>query len=176
MSKDGSSDSYFNEKTRHSLVQTFAVCYFNREVKPDLAQKGRTGANAEFSVHYSSLDKYPKETVWSCKLQSYSSYDYYMVLKDERFSELDELLDKYSDRIEVPESEKALIEKKLYSLTLLMMKEDRLPHSFRLEPVHDAEMNNLASKLERTTKLLDNLERRIANIEKNPFLKTGITK
>lgn len=184
MSKDANRDTYFTEETKHALVEDFAVSYYNRSVDnkkfvPDLAQKSVNEINLRTAMSQTTLDKYKDSQIWS--YDDYdgayrSTYDYWVTFRDERFSELEDLLDKYTDRIEVPPTEKPLIEKKLYSLIMLLMREGRVPASFQLIPYRSAMMDRLGSGLERATKLIDNLEKRVKNIENNPFLKTGITK
>ncbi|MDA4124605.1 MAG: hypothetical protein OK438_04040 [Thaumarchaeota archaeon] len=169
MSKDASKDDYFNEGQRHSLVQDFSVAYYNRDVIPDVTDKDANNEDVNFAFSkgengsYKNFYKLRKSEVVSYEWDSsYSRYEVKLV--DERFKELNALLDKYSDA-DTPSTDKLLVEKELYRLIRILMKEGRVPKTFKLQPFRDAQMSHLASSLERTTKLLDTLEKRVRGLE-----------
>jgi len=47
----------------------------------------------------------------------------------------------------------------------LLMREGRIQEDFELEPQRDAELDNLASKIDRISKLIDNVEKRVRSLE-----------
>ena len=153
-------DTYFNDDMKRRLVENFVVSYYNKLISPDLAIKTIDNKNVVMMVGPANIGKYDPNDIWS-----YDNSSWNLVLKDNRFNQLNELVDKYSDRIETPELEKPAIEKKLYSLILLLMREGRIQEDFELEPQRDAELDNLASKIDRISKLIDNVEKRVRSLE-----------
>ena len=143
-------------------MQEFVISCYNRTVVPDLADKNANRVN--IGSWRDDNAKINGNLIWS--IGGKDSFDRnFIVMKDNRFSELDELLDKYSERIDCPEEEKPLIEKKLYSMILLLMKEGRVPKSFQIQPFRDSQIESLTSKIDRIAKLIDNLERRVKGLE-----------
>ncbi len=168
MSKDESKVDYFNEAFRHGLVQDFSVSFYNRTVRPNIAQKNLSNGTDAIFV-YGQYDAPRFESLDKSKIASYEYngsplYSYHVKLRDERFNDLDGLLEKYSD-IDTPPTEKLSAEKELYRLIRLLMKEERIPNNFKIQPFRDAQIDNLATKIERIAKLLDNIEKRTKNLE-----------
>jgi len=91
---------------------------------------------------------------------------FFVVPRDWRFNDLEEICEKYAGVIEIPDSEKLLLEKKLYRIIMALTKEERITGEFTLQPLRDIELQKLTSTAERLAKLLEILERRVSGLEK----------
>lgn len=170
MSKDESKDDYFNPAFRHNLVQEFCIAYYNKDFKPDVALKSETsGQDAHwYSDSTIDLEKWKGEPGVISYIDngrvSSAGYRYSVILRDSRFKELDALVEKYFDP-DTPSADKLNTEKELYKLVRILMKDNRIPKSFKMQPFRDAQLESIAMKQERTVRLLDALEKRVASLE-----------
>jgi hypothetical protein len=150
---------------KHRLVEDFVVAHYNRTVNLDLQKKDKNGTVLTYIMYTADFNKLkPTEIV------SYSSYrfaggDYSVVKRDDRFLDIEELMDKYSGILEALVDEKVMVERKLYSSIMILMREGRINGDFKLRPVRDAQLDSIASKFDKAIKLLDNLEKRTKNLE-----------
>ncbi|HZW54741.1 MAG TPA: hypothetical protein VFF30_00475 [Nitrososphaerales archaeon] len=162
-------ETYFSSDMKHKLVEKFTVAYYNKSIKLDLAQKTKQqDKDLVQTVTKEKLDELGNKVFsWerqyhsanSFSYSAYSSYSdgyftYIAVLKDERFAELDDLIDKYSERVETSQEGKLEAEKKLYSLIMLLKKESRIEGKFELEPAKDIETIRLGAEVRQNSQEL----------------------
>ena len=171
--------TYYNESFKHSLVEDFTVSYYNHSIRLDL---GERDLNGEPVIHTFD-DGLPKDEKNKKKILSYSTYrntfngeitQWYVRFLDERFSDFEELMGKYSGHIETPIEQKPKMEKAIYSRILLLLKEKRVNGDFKLEPLRNAQLEILANKIDRVAKLLEKLEERVSRLEKPKARTRGI--
>ena len=100
---------------KRRLVEEFAVSYINGSIKPNLAEKNPTnGRDVEYLMDAPQLDKTKKTDVWAYANAVGSGYQYRVVYKDRRFSDMDRLVQVYSGTIPASEGEGPAVEQKLY--------------------------------------------------------------
>jgi hypothetical protein len=65
------------------------------------------------------------------------------------------------------ENDRAWVEQSLYDLILLLIKEKRLPQSFKIQPAKDPRIDTLISEVERLTHVIEELEKRVIKVEES---------
>ena len=162
----GDKGSSFGREMRQRILEDFVVAYYNGSLKPNLAEKDpMTGKDVEFLMDGPQFDKIKKSEIWSHSTAIGSGYQYKVVYKDKRFSGLGQLLGAYTGSLAVAEEDKSAVEQGLYEVVLLLIKEGRLPQSFKIHPVKDARVEKLNDTVERLTQALDTLEKRVKSLE-----------
>ncbi len=156
----------FGDDMKHRLVEEFVVGYYNGSVKPNLAEKNpMNGRDAEYLMDGFQFERIRKSDVWSCSDAVGTGYRYRVTYKDRRFSDLDPLLDVYSGRTSPEDTNRSAVEQRLYDLIMLLVKEGRLPKSFKIRPAKDQQAENLTAELARLNRTLGELEERIRKLE-----------
>ena len=151
---------------RHRLVEDFAVAYYNGSVKPNLAEKDpMSGRDAEYLMDGPQFEKIKRSEVWSYSNAIGTGYQVRVTYRDKRFSDLDRLLEAYSGDSTTPEGDQPSAEEKLYRMVLLLIKEGRLPQTFKVQPAKDTRMESLVSTIERLALSMDDLEKRLKRLE-----------
>jgi hypothetical protein len=159
-------DTSFGGETRHRLVEEFAVSFYNGTLKPNLAEKNTMdGREIEYLMDGPQFEKTKRSDVWSYSNAVGTGYQYKVVYKDKRYSDLDRLLEMYSGTVPTPEEDRPLVEEKLYQLILLLIREGRLPKTFKIQPLRSTEDERIASMLEEIGRSLDDLSKRVKKIE-----------
>jgi hypothetical protein len=159
-------DSSFGDGVRHRLVEEFVVSYLNGSLKPNLAEKNpMNGRDVEFLMDGPQLDRTKKTDVWSYSNAVGTGYQYRVVYKDRRFSDLDRLLQLYSGTLSASEEDRPAVEQRLYEQVVLMLKEGRLPKTFKIQSAAEAENQKLASMVEELGHSLEELGKRVRKLE-----------
>ena len=166
MSATDQSDSSFGEGMKHKLVEDFAVAYLNGSVKPNLAERNPTDCREiQFLMDAPQFGRTNRMDIWSYSDAIGTGYQYRVTYKDKRFSDLDNLLSMYMGRSAVEDGDKPVVEQKLYDLVLLLMKESRLPKSFRLQSTRDVRLDKFLAELEQLKLSLEAFDKRVKKIE-----------
>ncbi len=166
MSERGDDDTSFGQGMRHRLVEDFAVAYYNGSVKPNLAEKDpMSGRDAEYLMDGPQFEKIKRSEVWSYSNAIGTGYQVRVTYKDKRFSDLDRLLEVYSGDSTTLEGDQHSAEEKLYRMVLLLIKEGRLPRTFKVQPAKDSRIESLISTVERLSRSMDDLEKRLKRLE-----------
>lgn len=161
-----SSEGSFSGAMRHRLVEEFAVSYLNGSVKPNLAEKNpMNGRDVEFLMDGPQLDRTKKSDVWSYANAVGTGYQYRVVYRDRRYSDLDRLVQLYSGTLPASEEDRLVVEQKLYELVMLMLKEGRLPKTFRIPAAGEAEDQKLAAMVEELGRSVAELGTRVRKLE-----------
>ena len=159
-------DSSFGAAMRRQMVEKFAVSYYNGSLKPNFAERNpTTGRDVEYLMDGPQFDRTRKSEVWSYSNAVGTGYQYRVVYKDRRFSELDRLMEVYSGTAESTEEERARTEQSLYLLILLMTKEGRLPKGFKVQTAGELQEQKLLGMMEELGRSMDELGRRVRAIE-----------
>ena len=155
----------FGEEMRHRLMEEFAVSYYNGSLKPNLAEKNPiNGRDIEYLMDGPEFDRIRRSDVWSYGNAVGTGYQYKVVYKDRRYSDLDKLLEAYSGTGTTAEGDRAPLEQRLYEMIVLMIKEGRLPKSFRI-PSRESQEDKLAAMVEQLGRSMDELGRRVKELE-----------
>ena len=161
-----SDDSSFGEGMKHRLVEEFVVSYLNGSLKPNLAEKNpMNGREVEFLMDGFQLDRTKKSDIWSYGNAVGTGYQYRVVYKDRRFSDLDRLVQIYTGTVHASEEDRPLVEQRLYEVVLLMIKEGRLPKSFKIQPSAEGENQRLTAIVEELGRSLEELGKRVRKLE-----------
>lgn len=161
--EDGSS---FSGPMKRRMVEEFVVSLINGSLKPNLAEKHpMDGREVEFLMDGPQLDRTKKTDVWSYTGAVGTGYQYRVVYKDRRFSELGRLVQIYSGTLPASDEDKQIVEQRLYELVILMIKEGRLPKTFQVQSARDAANEKLASVVEEIGRSLEELGRRVRRLE-----------
>jgi hypothetical protein len=161
-----STDSSFGETRKRRMVDDFVVSYYNGSLKPNVAERDpATGRDVEYLMDTPQFDRIRKTEIWSYSSAIGTGYQYRVVYKDRRFSDIERLLEVYSGTVEAPEDEKMGSEQSLYQLILLMAKEGRLPKSFKIQTAQGAQDQKAAAIVEELTRSMEELGRRVRAIE-----------
>ena len=156
----------FSEGMKRRRDEDFVVSYINGSIKPNLAEKNpMNGRDVEYLMDGPQLEKTRKTDVWAYANAVGSGYQYRVVYKDRRFSDLDRLIQVYSGTLPASEGEKPAAEQRLYELAVLMIKEGRLPKAFQVQTARDLEREKLATMVEELRKSLDELGSRVRKLE-----------
>lgn len=156
----------FGEGMRHRLVEEFAVSYYNGSLKPNLAEKNPvTGRDIEYLMDGFQFERIRRADVWSYRNAVGTGYQYKVVYKDKRYSDLEKLLEMYSGTAQTAEEDKPLVEQRLYEMVMLMIREGRLPKTFRIQSTREAQEEKLLSMVEELGHSMDELGRRVKELE-----------
>jgi len=151
---------------RHRLVEEFAVSYYNGSAKPSLAEKNPINwRDIEYLMDGPQFEKIQRTDVWSFGNAVGTGYQYRVVYKDKRYSDLDKLLEMYSGTVQTADEDRTLVEKRLYEMILLMMKEGRLPKSFKVQSTRETQEERLLAMVEELGRTMDELGRRVKELE-----------
>ena len=94
-----------------------------------------------------------------------TGYQYKVVYRDRRFSDLDRLVKVHSGTLPVAGDEGPASEQRLYELVMVMIKEGRLPKTFQVLSTKGAESDKLASMVEELRRSLGELGGRVRKLE-----------
>ena len=166
--------SSFGQETRHRLVEEFAIAYLNGSMKPDLAERNLNDGRAiEYLMDIRQFEKLNKGEVWSYSNAVGTGYQYRVTYRDKRFSDLDELLGMYSGRVRIEEDEMRMVEQRLYEQILVLIKEGRLPKSFRIQSAKDPRLDKLVADLEELKQVISRIDERVKRLENQVEAKEG---
>jgi len=166
LSEGKDTEGSFSRDMRHRMLEDFVVAYYNGTIKPNLAEKDPvTGRDVEFLMDGPQFARTKKSEIWSYSGATGTGYEYRVTYRDRRFSSLEQLLGMYSGSEHADEGDRPLVEQRLYELLLLLMKEGRLPQSFKVQPSRDARVDRLDSEVQRLSHALDGLEKRVKSLE-----------
>ena len=155
----------FGEGMRQRLVEEFAVSYYNGSLKPNLAEKNpMNGRDVEYLMDGPQFDRIRRSDIWSYGDAIGTGYQYRVVYKDRRYSDLEKLLEVYSGTATTSEEDRVLTEQRLYEMIMLMIKEGRLPKTFKIEP-RGAQEEKLFVMFEQLRHSMDELGRRVRELE-----------
>ncbi len=161
-----SDDTRFGSETRRRLVEEFAVSYYNGSLRPNLAEKNpMTGREIEFLMDGPQFEKIKRPEIWSYSNAVGTGYQYRVVYRDKRFSDLERLLQMYSGAVQVQEGDGPLVEQRLYEVILALMREGRLPKTFRIQPARDVDEQKVMSMVEELSRTLEELGERVRRLE-----------
>ena len=161
-----SGERIFGDAMRHKLVEDFVVSYLNGSLKPNLAEKNpTTGRDVEFLMDAPEFNRIRKSEVWSYSNAGGTGYQYRVVYKDRRFSDLERLVEVYSGTVSATEQDGTAAEQSLYQFVLLMIKEGRVPKSFRIQSAQEVQEQKMAALVEELAKSLEELGARVRAIE-----------
>jgi hypothetical protein len=155
----------FGGESRHRLVEEFVVSYYNGSLKTNLAEKNPiNGRDVEYLMDGPQFDGLRRSDVWSYGSAVGTGYQYRVVYKDKRFSDLEKLLEVYSGTVRAEEADRTLVEQRLYEMIMLMIKEGRLPKTFRIQS-KGAQEEKLLAMVEQLGRSMDELGRRVKELE-----------
>ena len=161
-----SDESGFGEGLKHRLVEEFVVSYLNGSLKPNLAEKNpMNGREVEFLMDGFQLDRTKKSDIWSFGNAVGTGYQYRVTYRDRRFSELDRLVQLYTGAVPASEEDRSVVEQRLYEQVMLMLKEGRLPKSFKIQPSAEADNQKLGAMVEELGRSLEELGARVRKLE-----------
>jgi len=156
----------FSEGMRHRLVEEFAVSYYNGSVKPNLAEKNPiNGRDIEYLMDGPQFERIRRADVWSYGNAIGTGYQYRVVYKDKRYSDLEKLIEKYSGTAQTAAEDRTLVEQRLYEMILLMMKEGRLPKTFKVQSTKETQEERLLAMVEELGRSMDELGKRVKELE-----------
>lgn len=154
---------------KRSTVEHFAISFYNGEVKPNLCEKDpMTGRDIEFLMDAPQFDKVNRSEVWSYSTAVGTGYQYRVSYKDKRFSGLLQLLAMYSGSVPVADSDRHMVEQRLYEMILALVREQRLPSNYKLQPPKDAretKVEGLQAEVSRLGQIIEALEIRVKALE-----------
>ena len=167
------SETSFGGESRHSLVEEFAISYLNGALKPNLAERNPiNGQDIEYLMDAPQFDRLRRSDVWSYGNAVGTGYQYKVVYKDRRFSDLERLLPVYSGTVQAAEAERAAAEQRLYEIVMLLIKEGRVPKTFRIQP-QGAQVAKLLAMIEQLGRTMDELGRRVRELEEKLEARAG---
>jgi len=159
------SGTSFGEEMRRRLVDEFVISYYNGSLKPNLAEKNPiNGRDVEYLMDAPEFDRIRRSDVWSYGTAVGTGYQYKVVYKDRRYSDLEKLLETHSGTGTAAEEDVAPMEQRLYEMIMLMIREGRLPKSFRI-PSRGAQEEKLLAMVEQLGRSMDELGRRVKELE-----------
>ena len=159
-------ETSFSEGMRHRLVEEFVVSYYNGSLRPNLAEKNPiNGRDIEYLMDGPQFERIHRADVWSYGNATGTGYQYRVVYKDKRFSDLEKLLEMYSGTVQSPAEDRTLIERRLYEMILLMMKEGRLPKTFKVQSTKETQEERLLAMVGELGRSMDELGRRVKELE-----------
>ena len=121
------SGTSFGEEMRRRLVDEFVISYYNGSLKPNLAEKNPiNGRDVEYLMDAPEFDRIRRSDVWSYGTAVGTGYQYKVVYKDRRYSDLEKLLETHSGTGTAAEEDVAPVEQRLYEMIMLMIREGRL--------------------------------------------------
>jgi hypothetical protein len=156
----------FSEGMRHRLVEEFVVSYYNGSVKPNLAETNPINArDIEYLMDGPQFERIQRADVWSYGNAIGTGYQYRVVYKDKRYSDLERLLEMYSGTVQTAEEDRTLVEQRLYEMILLMLKEGRLPKTFKVQSTKEAQEERLLAMVAELGRSMDELGKRVRELE-----------
>ena len=156
----------FGDGMKHRLVEEFVVSYITGSLRPNFAEKNpMTGKDVEFLMDGFQFDRTKKTDVWTSGNAVGTGYQYRVVYKDRRFSDLDRLIQLYSGTLPVTDDDRQVVEQRLYEFVVTMIKEGRLPKAFQVRTAREAEGEKLATLVEELRRSLDELGKRVRKLE-----------
>jgi len=159
-------DGSFSGSMRRRLLEDFVVSYYNGTLNPNIAEKDpSTGRDVEFLMDAPQFDKIRKSDVWSFSNAVGTGYQYRVVYKDRRFSDLGRLVGVYSGTSEAAGEDRASAEQDLYQLILLMIKEGRMPKSFKIRSSQEVQEQKVIAMVEELGRTMEELGRKVRAIE-----------
>ena len=148
------------------MVEDFVVSYYNDSLKPNVAEKSpTTGRDVEYLMDGPQFDRIRKAEIWSYANAIGTGYQYRVVYKDRRFSDLEHLMEVYSGTVETTDEDRARTEQSLYQLVLLLIKEGRLPKTFKLQSQDGAREKRAVALVEELSRSMEDLGRRVRALE-----------
>jgi len=160
------SDTSFSETMRHRLVEEFAVSYYNGSLRPILAEKNQmNGRDIEYLMDGPQFERTKRSDIWSSSNAVGTGYQYRVVYKDKRYTDLEHLLELYSGTVPAAEADFSEVEQRLYELIMLMIKEGRLPKTFKIQSAKEAQNEKLVSLVDELGRSLEELGRRVRKLE-----------
>jgi hypothetical protein len=159
-------DGSFSGSMRRRLLEDFVVSYYNGTLNPNIAEKDpSTGRDVEFLMDAPQFDKIRKSDVWSFSNAVGTGYQYRVVYKDRRFSDLGRLVGVYSGTSETAGEDRASAEQDLYQLILVMIKEGRMPKSFKIRSSQEVQEQKVIAMVEELGRTMEELARKVKAIE-----------
>jgi hypothetical protein len=156
----------FGDAMKRRVVEEFVVSYYNGSFRPNVAEKNMmTGKEIEYLMDGPQFEKIPKSDMWTFSNAIGTGYQYRVVYRDKRFSDLERLLQTYAGTSTIPEDEKTAVEQRLYEIILQLIREGRLPKSFKLVTTKDAENEKVATLVEELGRSLEELGKRVRKLE-----------
>ncbi len=135
-------------------------------MKPDLAERNPTDRRAiEYLMDGPEFGRLNRRDVWSYSNAPGTGYQYRVTYKDKRFSDLEDLLGKYSGGVGVDRDDMPGVEQNLYELILVLIKEGRLPKGFKIQPTKDPRLDKVIAELEQLRHLLKEVDERVRRLE-----------
>jgi len=135
-------------------------------MKPDLAERNPTDGRAiEYLMDGPEFGRLNRRDVWSYSAAPGTGYQYRVTYKDKRFSDLEDLLGKYSGSVRVDGDDMPRVEQSLYELILVLIKEGRLPKSFKIQSAKDPRLDKVIAELEQLRGLLKQVDERVRRLE-----------
>jgi hypothetical protein len=161
-----SGDSSFGGAVKHRMVEDFVVSYYNGSLKPNVSEKNpATGREVEYLMDGPQFDRIRKAELWSYSTAIGTGYQYRVVYKDRRFSDMERLMEVYSGTVETTAEDRARTEQSIYQLILLMIKEGRLPKTFRLQSPDEVQEKKAMALVEELGRSMEELGRRVRALE-----------
>jgi len=143
-------------------------------MKPDLAERNPTdGRPIEYLMDGPEFGRLNRRDVWSYSNAPGTGYQYRVIYNDKRFSDLEDLLGKYSGRVRIDGDDMPKVEQNLYELILVLIKEGRLPKNFKIQSAKDPRLDKLAIELEQLRQLMNEVDERVRRLERNMDVKQG---
>ncbi len=140
--------------------------YYNGSVKPNFAEKNPiNGRDIEYLMDGPQFERIHRDDVWSYGNAVGTGYQYRVVYKDKRYSDLEKLLEMYSGTAQSAGEDRTLAEQRLYEMILLMMKEGRLPETFRVQSAREVQEERLLAMVEELGRSMDELGKRVRELE-----------
>ena len=156
----------FSGAMRRSLIEDFVVSYFNGTLNPNIAEKDpSTGRDVEYLMDTPQFDKIKKSDVWSFANAVGTGYQYRVVYKDRRFSDLGRLMAIYSGTAEASEEGRAFAEQNLYQVILLLIKEGRVPKTFKIRTSQEVQEQKVIALVEELSRSMEELNGKVRAIE-----------
>ncbi|HXY56487.1 MAG TPA: hypothetical protein VEH01_02625 [Nitrososphaerales archaeon] len=161
-----SSDSTFGGAMRRRLIEDFVVSYYNGALNLNMAEKDpSTGREVEFLMDAPQFDKIRKPDVWSFSNAVGTGYQYRVVYRDRRFSDLGRLIGIYSGTVEAGAEAKASAEQDLYQSILVMIKEGRVPKTFKIRSAQEVQEQKVISIVEELSRSVEELGKKVKALE-----------
>ncbi len=159
-------ETSFSGATKRRLVDDFALAFFNGSLKPNLAEKNpMNGREVEYLMDGPQFDRIPKKEIWSSSSAVGTGYQFKVVYKDKRFSDLEDLLAVYSGTAPTSDEDRPVVEQRLYEFIMLLMKEGRLPKTFKIQSTGEADTAKVVASIDELRRSLDDLGRRVRRLE-----------
>jgi len=164
----------FGGGARHQLVEEFVISFYNGAMRPNLAEHNpMTGRDIEYLMDGPQFERTKRSEIWSFSNAVGTGYQYRVVYKDKRYSDLDSLLDMYSGTVPIAEEDRPHVEERLYQLILLLIKEGRLPKTFKIQSSKGIQDERISAMVEELGRSLDDLGKRVRRLEEQLAAQDG---